>query len=424
MANKPILAALVSIGDEILNGTTINTNASWISTQLQPLGISIHEVIAISDQAAHITACIESYLARVQVIIITGGLGPTKDDITKKTLCTLFNSELVFHADIYNRLKEAFEKRNIPFTENNRDQAMYPHNCRVLPNALGTAQGMWFEDKGTVIVSLPGVPFEMKGLMTDQVMPLLKETFDLPVILNRYFMTSGISESYLAKQLETVEDKLPDYIGLAYLPSPAVVKLRLTAQGRAVTEMEEALNALSAEVKQILGPGIYAFEQELLEVHIGKCLKAAGKTLSIAESCTGGKLSHKITSVPGSSAYFPGSVVSYSYDIKTDLLQVPESVLLTHGAVSQQTIEYMLDGALRLFSSDYAIAISGIAGPDGGTPDKPVGTVWIGVAGGGDRVIKQHFFNKNREINIEYACMFALHELRLLLSKHLAKPAQ
>lgn len=424
MAHKPVLAALVSIGDEILNGTTINTNASWISTQLQPLGINIHEVIAISDNAQHITSCLESYLNRVQLIVITGGLGPTKDDITKKTLCTLFDSELIFDQDIYNRLKETFEKRNIPFTENNRDQAMYPNNCRVLPNALGTAQGMWFERNGTIVVSLPGVPFEMKGLMTDQVIPLIKQTFTLPVILNRYFMTSGISESYLARQLESVEDKLPDYIGLAYLPSPAVVKLRLTAQGRPVSEMEEMLNRLSAEVSDILGSGIYAFEPVLLEEHIGKLLIESGKTLSIAESCTGGKLSHKITSVPGSSAYFPGSIVTYSYAIKTSHLQVPEAVLQTYGAVSHETIEYMLDGALRQFGSDYAIAISGIAGPDGGTPEKPVGTVWIGVAGKGERFIKKHFFNKNREINIEYACIFALHELRLLLSKHLAKPAQ
>lgn len=422
--NDQIQAAIVSIGDEILNGTTINTNASWISTQLQPLGIDIHEVTAISDDAEHITRCLIHYLQTVHIIIVTGGLGPTKDDITKKTLCSLFDSDLVFHADIYERLRDAFARRNIPFTDNNRDQAMYPHNCVVLPNTLGTAQGMWFERDGCVLVSLPGVPFEMKGLMTDQVLPRIRKTFTLPVIVNRYFMTSGISESFLAKQLEPLEAQLPGHIGLAYLPSPGVVKLRLTAHGRSAAELEPELNSLSALMHSILGKGIYATDQEPLESHVGTLLLQAGKTLGTAESCTGGKIAHKLTAIPGSSRYFTGSIVAYDNRIKEHILGVPATTLEKHGAVSEQTVSAMLDGALRVLGTDYAIAVSGIAGPDGGTPEKPVGTVWIGVAGGGRKVVKHYFFNKTRDVNIEYACLFALHELRMLLTDHLVKPAQ
>ena len=221
-------AVIISIGDEILNGTTVNTNASWISTQIQPIGIDIYEVVSISDNAAHILATLNHFVSNVDIILITGGLGPTKDDITKKTICTYFNSELVFHPEIYARLKAAFEKRNIPFTENNRDQAMYPDNCTILDNPLGTAQGMWFEKDNTVIACMPGVPFEMKGLMTNQVLPKILKRFNFPAIVNKYFMTSGISESFLANKLEPLEAILPEHITLAYLPTPAVVKLRLT----------------------------------------------------------------------------------------------------------------------------------------------------------------------------------------------------
>lgn len=416
-------AALISIGDEILNGTTINTNASWISTQLQPLGVDITEVLAISDDAEHILQTLDRYVGRMEIIIITGGLGPTKDDITKKTLCTFFDSTLEFHADIYEKLKAAFTKRNIPFTENNRDQAMYPHNCEILPNSLGTAQGMLYRRSGSVIVSLPGVPFEMKGLMTEQVMPRLRETFSFPQIVNRYFMTSGISESYLAKQLEPVEAALPDHIGLAYLPSPGVVKLRLTARGLDEGPLLAELDSLSVLVRSILGKDIYAETPITIEEHIGDLLTAAGMTLGTAESCTGGKIAHKITSVAGSSNWFLGGVVPYSNQLKSNILGVPESTIATYGAVSEETVSAMLDGALAMLGTDFAIAASGIAGPTGGTPEKPVGLVWIGVAGKGKKVVRKHFFNKNREINIEYACMFALHELRLLLTDILVKPS-
>ena len=416
-------AALISIGDEILNGTTINTNASWISTVLQPLGVDIHEVLAISDHADHILGTLHAYVGEMEIIIITGGLGPTKDDITKKTLCRYFDSTLEFHQDIYDRLKAAFAKRNIPFTENNRDQAMYPHNCEVLHNTLGTAQGMLFKRNGSVIVSLPGVPFEMKGLMTDQVLPRLREELQFPTLLNQYFMTSGISESFLARQLEPLEAMLPGHIGLAYLPSPGVVKLRLTARGSDAATLKAELEMLSNEMRRILGSGIYAEEPISIEEHLGKLLVEGKATLGCAESCTGGKIAHKITAIPGSSNWFKGGVIAYDNQLKINILQVNESIISQFGAVSEETVSAMLDGALTVLGTDFAIATSGIAGPTGGTADKPVGTVWVGVAGGGKKVVHKYFFNKNREINIEYACMFALHEMRLLLTEILVKPS-
>ncbi len=409
-------AVIISIGDEILNGTTINTNAGWISTQIQPLGIEIYEVLSIADRAEHILQMLDRYCGNAEIIIITGGLGPTKDDITKKTLCTYFNSELIFHEDIYLRLKAAFEKRNIPFTENNRDQAMYPNNCAVLHNSLGTAQGMWFSHKNTEIVSLPGVPFEMKGLMTEQVIPRIIATFNFPSIINHYFMTSGISESFLAKQLEPLEQQLPNHITLAYLPTPGVVKLRLTGRSDNENEINIEIAQHAEHLRQILGKGIYAETPIPLEAYIGQQLMASNATLSTAESCTGGKIAHKITLVPGSSDYFKGSIVAYSAEVKQRLLHVPEATLLQFTAISEQTAAAMLDGLLETMQTDFGIAVTGNAGPTADGDAEPVGTIYIAVGSKHQKVVKKYFFNKNRDINIEYATMFALHELRILLT--------
>jgi len=414
-------AVIISIGDEILNGTTINTNASWIATQIQPLGINIHEIISVADKKDHILQTLERYSGTVGLIFITGGLGPTKDDITKNTLCSFFSSQLQFHEDIYLRLKKAFERRNIPFTENNRDQAMYPDNCIIIQNDLGTAQGMWFEKNNSIIISMPGVPFEMKGMMTDRVIPKLSVELKLPFIINKHLMTSGMSESLLAEKIEGVENKLPAYISLAYLPSPGVVKLRLTAKGADRSEMENEVEAIAAELKQVLQNAVYADEVLLPEEYIGRLLTRLNATLSTAESCTGGKIAHKITSVPGSSNYYTGSCVTYSYDLKSDLLGVKPDTLVTYGAVSAETVSEMLTGALTAMNTDFAIAVSGIAGPAGGTADKPVGTVYIGVGDRQEQRVKKYLFNKNREVNIEYTCMFALHELRLLLEERIEK---
>lgn len=414
-------AVIISIGDEVLNGTTINTNASWISLEIQAIGFNIHEVIAISDEKEHIQQTIKKYIGVADLILITGGLGPTKDDITKNALCELFNSNLIFHEDIYLRLKKAFERRNIQFTENNRNQAEYPHNCFIIQNQLGTAQGMWFTENNTAIISMPGVPFEMKGMMKEVVMPKLIAEFNLPFIINKHLMTSGMSESLIAQKLNEIENELPSYIKLAYLPSPAVVKLRLTAKSKEQKKTENELNHYAEKIKNVLGDAVYADEVILPEEYVGKLLRSLHATLSTAESCTGGKIAHKLTSVPGSSAYYMGSFVTYSYELKSMLLDVQPSTLSTYGAVSAETVSEMLDGALKNLKTNYTIAVSGIAGPDGGTPDKPVGTVYIGVAGEGEKRIKKYFFNKNRDVNIEYTSVYALHELRLLLEERIAK---
>ncbi|HRG26318.1 MAG TPA: CinA family nicotinamide mononucleotide deamidase-related protein [Chitinophagales bacterium] len=414
-------AVIISIGDEILNGTTINTNASWISTQIQPIGIDIHEVVAISDNAIHILHTLETFIGKVDIILITGGLGPTKDDITKKTICSYFKSELVFHQEIYARLKAAFEKRNIPFTENNRDQAMYPDNCTILDNPLGTAQGMWFEKNDTVIACMPGVPFEMKGLMTNQVIPKIMKRFNFPAIVNKYFMTSGISESFLANKLEPLEALLPEHITLAYLPTPAVVKLRLTARGEDENLLEQELSAISNQMRAILGAGIYAEEPIPLEQHIGNQLRMLKATLATAESITGGKVAHKITLIPGSSDYFRGAVVAYHQSVKQHLLKVSTTTLENFTPVSEETAVEMLDGIISALGTDFGIAITGNAGPTADGKAEDVGTVFIAVGSKTEKRVKKHFFNKNREVNIEYASMFSLHELRILLTEYLVK---
>jgi nicotinamide-nucleotide amidase len=414
-------AVIISIGDEILNGTTINTNASWMSSQLQPLGIDTYEVLSISDSKSHILQTLSNYCEKVDLVLITGGLGPTKDDITKKTLCSFFESELEFHESIYNRLKAAFAKRNIPFTENNRDQAMYPHNCVVLDNPLGTAQGMWFRKGKTAVVSMPGVPFEMKGLMTEQVLPRILQEFHFPAIVNQYFMTSGISESYLSKQLEPLEEQLPPHITLAYLPTPGVVKLRLTARGEHEAVLNDEITTFKGLMRQILGNGIYAETPEPLEAFIGKQLISLNATLTTAESITGGKIAHKITLIPGSSEYYKGSIVAYSAELKQRLLKVNPETIKNSGTVSEQTALEMLTGLLETTGSDFGIAVTGNAGPSSDGENEPVGTVYIAVGAESKKVVKKYFFNKNRDINIEYTAMFALHELRILLTEYLVK---
>ncbi|MBC8173715.1 MAG: CinA family nicotinamide mononucleotide deamidase-related protein, partial [Chitinophagales bacterium] len=408
-------AVIISIGDEILNGTTINTNASWIAAHIQPIGIRIHEVIAVADKKEHILSVLQQYTGRIDFIFITGGLGPTKDDITKNVLCEFFASALIFHEELYMQLKHEFEKRNIPFAESNRSQALYPHNCILIKNSLGSAQGMWFTKNNSAVISMPGVPFEMKGMMTDTILPKIKNEFLLPAIVNKHLMTSGAGESWIAKSIEEIEDNLPPHISLAYLPSPGVVKLRLTGTGMDAHVLQQEINSLAEEIKNKLGNIIYAEKTESLEAHIGKLLLQLEATISTAESCTGGKIAQKIVSVIGSSRYYAGSVIAYSYELKTALLQVRPETLTQYGAVSEQTVSEMLDGVLLNLKTEFAIAVSGIAGPDGGTPEKPVGTIYIGVGSRTEKRIKRYLFNKNRETNIEYSSVFALHEMRMLL---------
>lgn len=406
-------ATIISIGDEILIGQTVNTNSTWIGQQLTLLGVQPYEVICCSDTSEHIIQSLDRAATQSQIVLMTGGLGPTKDDVTKKTLVDYFNTELVLHEDLWLRMQEIFAKRGKAVVEMNRSQAMLPKACTMLPNLHGTAQGMWFERNGVVFVSMPGVPHEMKHLMEHQVIPRLRKQFTFPSLIHANIMTAGAGESTIADHLSQFEEQLPASIKLAYLPELGTVKLRLSAQGDHT--VAETVYRQKEKMKSILGKLVYADGEEKLEVHLGQLLQARNATVSCAESCTGGLISHLFTSVPGSSAYFEGSVISYSYAVKEKVLGVKPETLQKYGAVSEECVEEMLSGVLKLNNTTYGIAVSGIAGPGGATEDKPIGTVWIAVGNASKHTIKKFQFFPTRTENIRVFAHAALNMLRLFI---------
>jgi len=408
-------AAILTIGDELLYGQTVNTNAAWMGDQLAQIGIRVYETLTVSDEEAHILDGLNRVKNAGDLILITGGLGPTKDDVTKTALCRFFNTGLKENPVIMSALEDFFSKRGLPMLENNRQQAMLPENCIALKNVKGTAWGMWFQDWGKVFVSMPGVPYEMKQIMTDEVLPKIKETFPLPVILHRHLLTAAIPESFLSEKLEPFEAQLPSDIKLAYLPAAGKVKLRLTGSGDDRNALQERINEQAEKIKEIAGRYIYGYDDEVFEAAVGKILKKLGKTVSTAESCTGGYIAHLITSVAGSSDYFKGSVVSYADEVKQNILGVREATLSEHGAVSEQTVIEMLRGVTVELNTDFGIAVSGIAGPGGGTPEKPVGSVWAAVGSADDYKTKFYSFPGSREQNIEWTAVAALEMLRKFL---------
>ena len=373
-------ATILTIGDEILIGQIVDTNSVSIAKHLNAAGIVVREKISIGDDRAQIIETTEKALADSEVTIITGGLGPTKDDITKKTLAEMFHCEMRHDQRVADHVEKMLTERGIGFNELNRSQAMVPACCTVLFNAHGTAPGMWFERDGHVIVSLPGVPFEMEHLMEDEVMPRLKAHFSLRQIVHRTMITAGLAESMLAERIEAWENALPPYLKLAYLPNPGAVRLRLSAyevEGESVArEIEQQFEAL----RKIIPHNILGFETATMQEVIHKILTQRGLTLAVAESCTGGSIAARFTAMPGASAYFLCGVVSYSNDSKVKLLGVHAEDIARHGAVSEQVARQMAEGARRAAGSDYAVATTGIAGPTGGSAEKPVGTVWIAVA--------------------------------------------
>lgn len=408
-------AEIITIGDEILIGQIVDTNSAWLGQQLSTLGVQVVQISSVSDQRQAIVNALEEAQTRAELILITGGLGPTKDDITKHTLAEYFGSRLEKNEYVYNRLKAWFEQRGRVMSEMNGRQADLPHNAEILDNEMGTAQGMLWRRQGKLILSMPGVPYEMKWIVKNQLIPLLQREFALPVILHRTIMTTGIVESMIAERVASIEAELPDHIKLAFLPRPGIVRLRLSATGpdRAVLAKEVALfeTRLVAE----LGHHVYGYDDQLLEAAIGENLKTLGAQLTLAESCTGGNIAQLITSIAGASAYFPGGVVSYSNWSKTNLLGVRTETLERQGAVSEATVLEMVAGVRQKFSADYGIAVSGIAGPDGGTAEKPVGTVWIAVQGPQETVARQYNFGTDRALNIERASMQALYLLWKML---------
>lgn len=409
-------AEIISIGDELLIGQVVNTNASWLGIEFNLAGISIYQITAVSDDRNHILTALAEAGHRAEIILITGGLGPTKDDITKQVLCEYFNTRLVFNDDVYQNIERLFGARGVKIGELNRKQAEVPESCIPIPNLNGTAPGMWFEKEGKIYISMPGVPYEMKMMVTGSVIPWLQKRFKTGAIVHKTVMTMGIPESVLANKIANWEDQLPNNIKLAYLPQPGAVRLRLTAKGDDKILIEKQVNIEIEKLKEILPDEISAFDDEPIFETIGKLLREKNKTLSTAESCTGGYIAHLITSVAGSSDYFKGSVIAYSNEIKINLLGVNPSSIEKFGAVSEQVVTEMAASARRILATDYAIAVSGIAGPGGGTLEKPVGTTWIAIASDEKTVTRRLQLGDHRERNIIRTAFAALDILRKTLT--------
>ena len=377
-----IKATIITIGDEILIGQIVDTNSASISKHLNAAGITVEEKTSIGDEAEQIEQTLQRALHSSQIVIITGGLGPTKDDITKHTLARIFHSSMHEDERVCNHVRTLLERRGINFNELNRGQAMVPDCCTVLFNAYGTAPGMWFEtEQGGVVISLPGVPFEMEHLMEDEVMPRLKAHFSLHANVHRTMITAGLPESMLAERIEKWEDALPKWMKLAYLPSPNIVRLRLSAYDREDgTLAREAINAEFDKLYNIIPGHIVGFEGATMQSLVHEVMRERGLTLAVAESCTGGTIASLFTAMAGASAYFLGGVVAYANEVKRDVLGVNYDDIMTHGAVSETVARQMAEGVRRITGADYAIATTGIAGPTGGSEAKPVGTVWMAVA--------------------------------------------
>ncbi|OLY92343.1 nicotinamide-nucleotide amidase [Cnuella takakiae] len=412
---KEVFASIITIGDELLIGQTIDTNSAYIAQELNKIGIWVKRRVAIGDGRQEILDSLAAESRQAQVVIITGGLGPTADDITKPTLCDYFGGTMIVDAGALQNVVQIFERLGRPMFDRNRKQAEVPDTCVVLPNLRGTAPGMWFEKEGTVYISLPGVPHEMIGLMQSSVLPKLKTTFELPVILHRSLLTAGKGESEVAEILLQFEAQLPNNVKLAYLPSYGMVKLRLTAKGSTETEVAPVLEQQFSALQQLVQQWLVVAEDIPLQEAVLNLLKEKGKTVATAESCTGGYLAHLITAIPGSSAVYQGSVISYANSVKEGLLGVPAETLATVGAVSEATVTQMARGVQQQVGTDYAIATSGIMGPDGGTADKPVGTVWIAVANRQEVRTRKFQFRFDRKRNIELTAVNALNMLRQLV---------
>ena len=409
-------AEIITIGDEILIGQIVDTNSAWMAVELNQVGIKVAQITSISDEPEHLVKALNEARQRAEVVLITGGLGPTKDDRTRKVLCEYFDSELVLHEPSLENIHQLFfRRRGLKVNKINRDQALVPACCDVLLNPVGTAPGMWFEKEGIIFVSMPGVPFEMKQLMTDHVIPRLQKRSGEERIVHKTVMIVGLSESGLAQTISDWEDALPEYIKLAYLPSPGQIRLRLSAFGNDEEKLKAEVAERIKKLKLLIPDAIFGYGEDTLAGVVGQLLIENETTMATAESCTGGLIAHLITSVPGSSQWFKGSVIAYANEIKQNVLNVNEQSLIEFGAVSEQVVLEMAQGVRKLLNVDYAVATSGVAGPDGGTDEKPVGTVWIAVAGPDKTVAQKFNFANNRERNIIRSSQTALDMLRLML---------
>ena len=405
-------AEIITIGDEILIGQTIDTNSAWIGSALSLAGFDILRKVTIHDNRSDILYALADVTQGTNIVITTGGLGPTSDDITKQTLCEFFGTRLVINSEVLGMIEKMMKHRNIALNEHNRKQAEVPESCRVLTNAAGTAPGLWFEKAGTIFISLPGVPYEMKHIMNEHVLPDLKKRFTSQVIHHRNIMTYGVSESRLAELLQAFERGLPESIRLAYLPSYGIIKLRLTGSGTSEKDIDMEMDNQIRKLRGIIPDLIYSENEELFEKTIGRLLTEKKKSVCTAESCTGGNIARMITSIPGSSGYFKGSVIAYDNSIKTGLLGVESKVIGSEGAVSEAVVKAMAEGVRKLLDTDFSVATSGIAGPDGGTIDKPVGTLWVAVSSESCTVAEKYVYVSDRMTNIHRFSNAALNLLR------------
>ena len=413
---QTISASILTIGDELLIGQVIDTNSAWMSQELNKVGIWINRRVAVGDAWDEIWRSLDEESQKSDIILITGGLGPTKDDITKQLLCQYFDGKIIVDEGALENVKAIFSKLNVPMLEANLKQAEVPDSCTVIQNTRGTAPGMWFEKNGKIFVSMPGVPHEMKAMMSLFVLPQLKQRFQLPHIAHRTLLTAGIGESFLAERLKDFEEALPSNIKLAYLPATAMVRLRLTAVGDETNpDIENELNDRFATLLSLTNDVTVADEDIPFEEAIGKLLLKYNKTLSTAESCTGGYIAHLLTAIPGASAYFIGSVVSYANRIKTEVLGVDAAIPNTVGVVSEACVKEMVAGAIHLLKTGYSIAVSGILGPGGGTPEKPVGTVWIAVSNGSRTNAQKFNFRFDRTRNMQLTTVNAFLMLRKMI---------
>jgi nicotinamide-nucleotide amidase len=409
---RPVFAEIITIGDEILYGQIVDTNSAFMGTELGKIGVRVKQISSVSDDAEAIVQAVEEAQTRADLILITGGLGPTRDDITKKTLAEYFKCGLELDQNSLEDVTELFKARGRELTEVNKQQAYLPTACKPIRNILGTAPGMWFEHNEKVIVSMPGVPYEMMRMFSDTVIPKILTSFQLPVIIHKVIQTIGIGESFLADQLSEWEDNLPENMKLAYLPHLAGVRLRLTGIGDDADELEDQLLKELSTVSNLIAKFIFAYGEVSIEETIGMLLNARNMTIATAESCTGGQVAHKLTSIPGSSMYYMGSIIAYDNEVKIKQLNVKPETIEQHGAVSEAVVREMAENVRKIMGTDVGIATSGIAGPGGATPEKPVGTLCIAYADATKTVSKKVFFNKDRELNIEFAAMTVLNLVR------------
>jgi len=415
MNQQMVYASILTIGDELLIGQIIDTNSSYIAQELNKIGVWVKSRVSVGDVKEDIRRALDEESKHSQIILMTGGLGPTADDITKPLLCEYFGGQMIVNEEVLNHVKYLFEKvyrRPGPILEINLKQAEVPNICTVLHNARGTAPGMWFEKNGKVFVSMPGVPHEMKGLMKEKVIPKLQEHFVMPFILHQSILTAGAGESMVADRIKNWEAKLPPHMKLAYLPNYGMVRLRLTSVGNDKNKLEAELEQQLVELKPLIAEWFVIDEDLTMQQVVGKMLKERKQTTSTAESCTGGYIAHLLTLDPGASSNYKGTVVCYDNEVKIDVLNVDRKIIDDLGAVSEPVVEQMVKGALAKLKTDYAIATSGIMGPDGGSEKKPVGMVWVAV-GNKDKIVTKEFqFRFDRVRNIEMTAMNALNLLR------------